>query len=419
MGYFTKFIILWVLVMLSFFEPITAQISTLGFHFIRPNQKKIKVPFEQYNNLIVIPLKINNSDTLNFVLDTGVGYTLITDPSLIQKLKLNCVRRVKVAGAGIGKELHGCIVNVDNIRFQSIAAKSHNMIVLEEDVLHLSSYAGVKIHGLIGYDLFSRFVIKINYLSRTLTFTNPEFFEPEIKRKTEEFPISIEEMKPYLQAEAMLEEANARTTPIKLILDTGAGHSLSLDMGTHPDIKVPKKSINSQLGMTLNGAVEGAIGRIEKFKIGSFELEKVITSFPDSTSLRFIKGISQRHGNLGCGVLQRFHLVFDYPHQRLLLSPNRKFKEPFEFNTSGLDITAEGDTFRDYVIGTVRNNSPADEVGLQRGDKIISVDDQICSKLRLSEVYKLINKKEGRKVLLLMERKGQIFIVELVLRQPI
>ncbi|MDX1920505.1 MAG: aspartyl protease family protein, partial [Candidatus Caenarcaniphilales bacterium] len=339
---------------------------------------------------------------------------------LTDKLGLKCIRRVKVAGAGTGSELHGCIVQAKSLRMQGIEAKAHNIIVLEEDVLHLSSYAGVKVHGLIGYDLFSRFIIKINYLARSVTFYQPDHYTTKFKKQTEQFPLSIEEMKPYIQAEAIIQEAsiNSTPTPIKLILDTGAGHSLSLDRGTHPDIQVPSKSIASLLGMTLNGAVEGAVGRIEKFKLGSFELQKVITSFPDSNSLKFIKGLNQRHGNVGCGVLQRFHLVFDYPHQRLLLTPNRKFKEPFEFNTSGIELTAEGNDFREYVIGSVRANSPAEEMGLQRGDKIISIDDELASKHKLSELYKMLNKKPGRRVLLFLQRHGQMFITELVLRDP-
>lgn len=387
--------------------------SYIGFHFKSPKKKVLKLSFEQHNNLIVIPIKINGLDTLNFVLDTGVGYTLLTDPDLLEQLHLPCLRKIGVAGTGVGEELTGCITNINLIEMRGIKALHHSVIVLEEDVLQLSRYAGVKIHGLIGYDLFSKFVVKINYLARKLVFYNPKTFE--YKGKGEEFPISIEQMKPYIKAEALLAKG---TTPLKLILDTGAGHSLSLDRGTHPNIQVPEKHIPTQLGMTLNGAVQGVVGRIQKFTLGSYELPKVITSFPDSTSLRFVKGAEQRQGNLGCGVLKRFKLIFDYTHKKLILKPNRQFKEPFEFNTSGLDIVAEGEDYSIYKIGNIRPDSPAYKAGLQKKDQIIAIDDQIVERLTMNHIYKLVNKKEGKKTLLFIKRTGQYYLIELELEDP-
>ncbi len=399
-----------------------AQIETLGFHFRSPRQKSLRMEFIQSNNLIILPVKINGyAETLNFVLDTGVGYTLITDPKLSDLLGLKCVRKIKVSGAGGGRELQGCISSVANFVIdKAIVANNHNLIALEEDVLHLSSYAGIKIHGLLGYDLFSRFVVKINYLTRTLDFIKPDNYQHKPHKKEEVFPLSIEYMKPYVQAQAVVASSeNSNLTSLKLILDTGAGHSLSLDTGAHPDIKVPEKNIPSHLGMTLNGAVEGAIARIDKFKLGNFELEKVITAFPDTANLKFVRGFSDRQGNIGCGVLKRFHIVFDYPHKRLILRPNRSFKDPFEFSTSGMEIIAEGEDFKTYVIGTVRKNSPADEVGLQKGDTIIAVDDNMATMLTMSEVYKIINKKGGRRTAVFVKRDDLFFIVEIVLREPI
>ncbi|MCU0447827.1 MAG: aspartyl protease family protein [Microscillaceae bacterium] len=423
MKYFFYFLIISEALFGGFVPPSAyAQIETLGFHFRSPRQKQKRIEFQQSNNLIILPVKINGyNETFNFVLDTGVGYTLITDPKLLNLLNLKCVRQIKVSGTGNGRELKGCISSANSFLIdRDIIANNQNLIVLEEDVLHLSSYAGIKIHGLIGYDLFSRFVIKINYLSRTLDIIKPENYQHKAHKKEEVFPLSIEYMKPYIQAEAVLASAgNPSPAVLKLILDTGAGHSLSLDTGAHPDIKIPEKNIPSHLGMTLNGAVEGSIARIEKFKLGNFELEKVITAFPDTATLRYVRGFSDRQGNIGCGVLKRFHLVFDYPHKRLILRPNRAFSDPFEFNTSGMEVVAEGDDFKTFVIGTIRKNSPADEVGLQKGDTLIAVDDNMSTTLTMSELYKIVNKKGGRRTALFVKRNDLFFIVEILLREPI
>src|SRR5665648_1050863 len=42
-----------------------------GFVFDNPKKKSITINFKSSSNLIIIPVAINNSDTLNFILDTG------------------------------------------------------------------------------------------------------------------------------------------------------------------------------------------------------------------------------------------------------------------------------------------------------------------------------------------------------------
>ncbi len=413
-----KKLVLWVTFTLFLLIPSTLSVAQsldiLGFHFRKDSKKKVKVNFELHNNLLVIRMAVNHLDTLNFVVDTGVGYTLIIDPEVMHKLNLHCNRRVKVAGAGIDDVLEGCIVNVNSMSFQGIQTFNHNLIVLEKDVLQLSKYAGIKIHGLIGHDLFSRFVIRLDYSARIITFYHPQHFK--YKGKGERFKISIEEMKPYIQAEATLATG---TIPVKLILDTGAGHSLSLEQGAHPSIQVPQKHILSNLGITLNGSVFGSVGRIAKMKIGSYELDKVITSFPDTASLRFIRNVAGRQGNLGLGVLKRFLLIFNYPKSELILKPNKHFKEPFEFNTSGIDLIAEAPHYKIIKIGHIRKDSPAQQAGIKVGDEVIAIDDKVTSQINLNEAYKVLNKKDGKRTVLLLKRNSKIFFVEILLKQPI
>ncbi|MFN2216782.1 MAG: peptide-binding protein, partial [Anaerolineales bacterium] len=59
----------------------------LGFK-IEGDRKKIKIPFELYNNLIVIPVVVNDRLPLRFVLDTGVRTTILTEKVYSQLLDL-------------------------------------------------------------------------------------------------------------------------------------------------------------------------------------------------------------------------------------------------------------------------------------------------------------------------------------------
>lgn len=387
----------------------------LGFHFRKENRRKQRFQFELHNNLIVLPIRVNGIDTLNFVLDTGVSNTLITDPSIKDSLNLPCLREIDVAGAGRGAVLKGCISLVNEIRFRGIQSQNHGVIILQKDVLELSSYAGVKIHGIIGYDLFSRFIVEIDYSAQIITFYNPERYR--YRRRVRYFPVEIEQQKPYLHAKVKVGKQGK--TPVKLLLDIGAGHSLSLDVGSHPDIQVPERNLATHLGMTLNGAVKGSIARVEELSIGKFSWEKVICSFPDSLSLRYVKQQNDRQGNLGVGILKRFRLVLDYPHEKVGLKRNRFYKEPFNLNTSGIELASKAPEFRDYIVSYVRQDSPAYKLGLQKGDIIVAVDNILASSMPLNVLYDKINKKPQEQVLLFVRRQDQFYLLELKLESPI
>ena len=45
------------------------------------------IKFKTASNLIIIPVTINGSDTLNFILDTGVRYPIITELPFINVLR--------------------------------------------------------------------------------------------------------------------------------------------------------------------------------------------------------------------------------------------------------------------------------------------------------------------------------------------
>lgn len=53
-----------------------------GFHFKGKRQVTARIPFEIYSNLIIIKVRVDESDTLNFIFDTGVSSFIITDQTI-------------------------------------------------------------------------------------------------------------------------------------------------------------------------------------------------------------------------------------------------------------------------------------------------------------------------------------------------
>ncbi|TAE90357.1 MAG: signal protein PDZ, partial [Runella slithyformis] len=73
--------------------------------FLTGNRKFTTIQFQMHANLIIVPVRINDSDTLHFILDTGVSSIIITDPKALKHQKLNMTREVLLAGAGEGQAL--------------------------------------------------------------------------------------------------------------------------------------------------------------------------------------------------------------------------------------------------------------------------------------------------------------------------
>ena len=69
-------------------------IGQTGFLFDNPKKKSITINFKLSNNLVIIPVAINNSDTLNFILDTGVKSPIITELPFVNKLNLNYLQPI-------------------------------------------------------------------------------------------------------------------------------------------------------------------------------------------------------------------------------------------------------------------------------------------------------------------------------------
>lgn len=376
-----------------------------GYQLIK-KRKITRIPFDFQANLIIVPVKINNSDTLRFILDTGVSSILLTDPDVAQKLGMKSIRKVKISGAGEGDEIEAGIVIDNTIRIGDMIGYRQNLVVLQDDHLRLSEFVGTPVHGIIGYDIFNRFTVTVDFAMNEIILENPEHYKYK-PSKGERFPITIEDNKPYLSVMELMKEN--QSTPIKVILDTGAGHAISLETNRIP---LPEKVLKAQLGRGLNGIINGNLGRIPLLKVGKFEMKNLVASFPDSNSYRVRNTtLAERQGSIGCEFLRRFKVTFNYRDQYIVLKPiNRRMKEPFEHNMSGIELMARGEDYHEFMIDKVIHDSPADDAGLQEGDRLMFINNKSFKDISISEIYKLFQRGEGKSLNLVIKRgKGIVF----------
>ncbi|WP_255481074.1 aspartyl protease family protein [Pontibacter sp. Tf4] len=369
--------------------------------FFTGNQKKIKIPFKLAHNLIVIPVKVNGSRPLNFILDSGVNSTLITQLDFSDTLSLNNSSTITVKGLGQGYELEAIVSRGNSLQLSGIEGVNQEVYVLLEDIFNLSTRMGMPIHGIIGYDIFKNFIVKINYNTRMLTLYRPDT-KLRVNSKCEQYQLHIEDSKAYVYAN--VQQYNGDSLQVKLVVDTGASHSLSLYLPTNQKLKLPPKVMEAYLGRGLSGDVHGKIGRLDGISLGRYQFQDLPASYPDEEAIKVALNVANRNGNLGSDILKRFTVIFDYPHNRMYLMPNRKYRTPFTYNISGFELSTPMPGVNVYVVANVADNSVAAQAGIKAGDQLLSVNGQDCKDMDLNKVLRLLDRQPGQMLRLTLRR---------------
>jgi hypothetical protein len=394
-------------------KPINPYDNSLYF---ANNQSFAIIPFKLINNLMVVSLSLNRSDTMNFILDTGVKTALLIGLKTGDSLKLQYARKIKIKGLGEGEDVEAIHSFGNRIDLKGIFGINQDILILLQDIFFFSSKLGMRIHGIIGYDIFKNFVVEINYEKRELILKDHKKFK--IGKRDKLLPITVEEGKPYL--ETIVSMADGAPVKTKLIIDTGASHALSLDIFSNNQLQLPPKTKDAYLGRGLNGDIHGKIGRLPKIEVGGFQLEGILTSFPDSSSLRHVNMTTiKRNGNLGAEILKRFHLTFDYLNQRMLIRPNSNFKKPFVYNMSGIEVLTPVPGLPLFVISDIDQDSPAERAGLRKGDQLLYINNKIAFQYNLNDIISLFQSKAGKKVIMIIQRNQEVLKFEFVLEKPI
>lgn len=395
-------------------RPVYAQSQLKDLSFANPNQSRVSFQFKFINNLIIVPVIINDSDTLHFILDTGLSTSIMTEISWGDTLMLNYTRQVKLNGLGQGEPVDALHSYGNNFNISGIQGVNQDLYVLLQNVFNLSAIFGTKVHGLIGYNMFKNFIVEINYDRKVITFHNPDQYRPSrYQKRGITLPLIIHQTKPYLYGVITLK--NGTEVPVKLLVDTGASHALWVDVESDKNISYPEKTSDVFLGKGLNGDIYGKIGRMHQFTIGDFTFNQPIVAFPDSLSAGDAIGRDNRNGSLGSEILRRFHVTIDYPNSQITLFPNSQYRSEFKLNRSGIDVEAPLPGLPFYIISNVRKDSPADKAGLRKGDEIKYINGKNALHMNINDIYEYFQKRPGYRIKLSMAREGYNFKVVLYL----
>lgn len=356
--------------------------------------KKISVEIP-ISNQIYVQARLNNSEPMWFILDTGATWSI---------LDVDKAKELNIKSEG-GRTLDLGQTYTVTTTFATNASLDISGVKIPVSVLAVMPAKfrhAPQIVGLIGSDLFKRFVVKIDYISKSI-----ELFEPKnylYAGTGETLPIEIIEEIPHVTVN--ISKGNVSSLKTTLLVDTGAAQTVMLYA---PFVEKQKllESTEGTIKLRAGGLGGGDFNykvRAKAVKIGNVSFDNPLINFSTGRG-----AADRRDGILGNGFLDRFNVIVDYSRKRVILEPTQRLNVPTDFDFFTIKITQHEKT---YIIEDLLQNSMAATAGLKTGDVLLAVDGTPVSDLPLIQIQRMFVM-DGRDRVLTIRRAGETLEIKL------
>lgn len=347
--------------------------SYLSFHRRPPQPGRttisspmVAMPAQVVGNFIIVQAKWDRHGPYHFIIDTGSANTLVS-PTLVRRYGLpppnGHAPRVRVASA------EGDIIELPTASLRRIelgAARFDDVPVLEYDCAQLSAHLGVHIDGILGFPLFHRLRLTLDYPHHRV------LLEPaDTTTVPPGTPVPFDDADKVPVIHVGLGDRH-----VVVLVDSGSDSTVSLN-----PVGLDARFASGPRPGAIIGTVAGdhpqEIGRLgENLSIANYTLRDPIVDLTDELSA------------VGGGVLKYFTVTFDAPHDRVvffrhadgpILMPARR--------SAGLSFDKAPAYWR---IAGVIPGSPAEAAGIQTGDLVTRINGEPVSAWNLTRFDQLV-----------------------------
>ena len=361
--------------------------------------------FELFGDHIFVKLSVDDSDPLDFILDTGDGLTVI-DLDIAQELKLPMDHKQTTTSAQ--GSITGALIKHNKIELGDFVLEK-NIKVYATDLDHLEISIGRNIDGIIGYDMLHHHVVRIDYDQMKLEVYDSGSYP----KRGEELSFKFHTAIPVVTASVILN--NDQNLEGNFFLNTGAGTTL--------DFNTPFANANGIIDKTgehYSYLVKGLgkeetrhyEGRVKTLKLGNISYDNVPIGISQVQS--GIQGDKKISGIIGNKILSRYNILFDYKTHKIYLEANGRDQGDFLVNCSGLDVQLSTDMSK-VLVHQVIAGSQAEAAGIKLNDEILSINGSDVSELTLIDVENML-KKPGETVSIKLNSAGTMKEVSLALK---
>lgn len=391
-------------------ECLTPRTDPPGKCRVLSESAEITFPFDIFRGDIRFQCEINGHK-VNMLLDDGYMWDelLFWGNPRVDSLGLTYDGTIEVGGGSAnGDKIISQTASGITVRFPNVEFTEQKAVVTPASSGTGSMWMGSE--GQVSAMFFKHFVVDINFDKMMITLIKPEDFEhhgqgSEVAWKPMGYgPWCIP---------ATLGLGNGREISLNLLMDLGYNDQLQLWAGKENIISAPERALPADLGRNIQGVpTRGYVGRIPRVIIGGYEIKDMLVAYvsPEDSKEATAEAM------IGLGLLSRFNLIFDYTKQRLIIEPNGKFNDAFEYDMSGFSTRRSRDDL--VEIDRIYDKSPAGDAGLKTGDQVISIDGKPIKDIDFFELQSLM-RQEGKTIRLVVNRDGREREVSLMLRRLI
>ncbi len=339
------------------------------------------VPLQIVNNHLYTQVMLDGHGPYTFVVDSG-GDFIIT-PEVAQALQVKSAGQAQLQGVGNATE-GASFTRIASIAIGNATVRKPYMLVLPI-ATGFGVAEGMRIDGMVGYQLLARFLTTVDYGNAKLTLAMPGLSPASLPGAS---PISF-----YLDGTIPRIPITLNGVGTTAEVDTGNRAALDLSapfLASNPALAALAKTGPGVVGFGVGGPAFARLGRVSSVQIGPYALANVIASFAAQAKGAFADPFNP--ANVGGAILRRFTVTFDYGHHQLLFAKNATFDQPFGYDRSGLFlIDADGA----YTVLSVFPASPAATNGLAKGDIILTVNGSPVSNTSLAGLRTLLTGPAG------------------------
>lgn len=291
--------------MKAFFYVVTLQVLSVlcvsgntlpairaGF-FLPDSIREVSMEYRMVDNLILLPFMLNDSLQVNLILDTGCRNLILFGKRFQKHFRFEQNQKIKFSGLGEGAPVYGKLSLENKVSLHEVLGLRIPVIVVPDQNLF-----NKEVHGVIGYDIFSRFEVEINPILQRITFRPGAV--AELAAHYIPVPIRIEDSRPLIDCRVIFTKDKQHLCD--LMIDTGSSLGLLLkttDIGSYAGHG--KKTV---LGRGLNGLIEGIHTTTEKLVVSGLQIHSLKTGI--------IHSDWHNYASLGMETLKEYTMVLNY-----------------------------------------------------------------------------------------------------------
>jgi hypothetical protein len=264
------------------------------------------VPLKSRSGDLLVETHINGSEPLLFKLDSGFGVTTI-HPNRVESLNLEHIGHMTIIGIG-GEEQADTYAKA-TFDFGGATYTPRRIASLPSE----AHRRWRKRDGILGEGFFRHFVVEIDVAKQRLRLFEPKTYV--YNGSGEVILISFKRDTPIIDA-TITPQGHAPITG-RFEIDTGCDGDLCIGRefvaANHLLDNGDTSKSDSRRGV--GGGAETRTGSLAELKMGRLVVKKPSANF-------FLEGSPAgegQAGHIGLGVLERYKMIFDYSHQRIIL----------------------------------------------------------------------------------------------------